>query len=441
MLSKISLAGLITVLLACTLGFTFMINPQLGNCANSPSSWIRTYGGAANDIAYSVVETTDGGYALAGYGYSNLLKTDADGSLQWSKSYELASAYTLVQTTDNGYALAGTKTVFTLEDQAWLIRADSMGNMLENRGWGGPKSFRFYALVQTSDGGFALAGFTESSGAGLSDAWLVRTDSNGNELWSKTYGGTSDDWAYALVQTSDGGFALAGFTESSGAGLSDAWLVRTDSNGNELWSKTYGGSHRDEAYSLVQTSDGGYALAGYTGSFGTGGDFWLVKTDASGTTQWKETYGGELWDEAHALVQTNDGGYALAGGTRVSGAGNWDALLVRTDSGGNMLWSKTYGGTSDDWAYALVQTNDDGFAFTGYTKSSGAGEMDFWLVKTDSNGEVPSTFPWLLPAIILTVVLIVVILVVIIKVRYSKRRIRKEEPNAKPEKGRNFFDG
>ena len=210
---------------------------------------------------------------------------------------------------------------------------------------------------------------------------LVATD------WNKTYGGTMDDLAYSLVQTVDGGYALAGETGSSGAGGYDVWLVKTDSSGNQLWNRTYGGTYDDAAQALVQTSDGGYALAGWTDSFGAGGyDFWLVKTDSSGNMLWNKTYGGTQNDVAYSLVQTVDGGYALAGSTVSSGAGGEDVWLVKTNSSGNQQWNKTYGGTQDDAAYSLVQTVDGGYALAGYTNSFGAGGEDVWLVKTDSSG-------------------------------------------------------
>jgi parallel beta-helix repeat protein len=252
-----------------------------------------------------------------------------------------------------------------------------------NKTYGGTGNDYAYSVVQTIDKGYALAGLTGSVGAGDYDFWLVKTDSNGNMQWNMTYGGTSEDVACALVQTVDGGYALAGDTYSFGAGSYDAWLVKTDSEGNALWNMTYGGTSTDWAHALVQTADGGYAIAGYTGSFGAGsGDFWLVKTDSSGNAQWNKTYGGTDSDGACALVQTVDGGYALAGFTISYGAGSYDFWLVKTDANGNEQWNQAYGGTGDDGAWSVIQTVDGGYAVTGYTGSYGAGG-DFWLIKTE----------------------------------------------------------
>jgi len=148
--------------------------------------------------------------------------------------------------------------------------------------------------------------------------------------------------------------------------------------------QTYGGAYIDTAYSMVQTTDGGYALAGATSSFGAGaGDFWLVKTDASGTMQWNQTYGGAFSDLAYSMVQTTDGGYALAGATSSFGAGNEDFWLVKTDASGTMQWNQTYGGAYLDIPVSMVQTTDGGYALAGLTMSFGAGSFDVWLVEAD----------------------------------------------------------
>jgi len=254
-----------------------------------------------------------------------------------------------------------------------------------NQTYGGADYDAAYSMVQTSDGGYAILGITKSYGAGNDDFWLVKTDSEGNVQWNKTYGGTDDDRGRSMVQTADGGYALAGYTGSFGAGNADFWLVKVDSSGNHQWNKTYGGPDIDEAYSVIETFDGGYALAGYTHSYGAGAyDFWLVKTDANGNMQWDETYGGTNWDEAYSVVQTSDGGYAIAGYTRSFGAGGTDFWLVKTESTGYMQWNKTFGGVLDDASFSLIQTVDGGYTLAGYTRSDGAGQSDFWLVKTSA---------------------------------------------------------
>lgn len=152
--------------------------------------------------------------------------------------------------------------------------------------------------------------------------------------WDRTFDGSGDDWASSVRQTSDGGYVLAGSTNSFGAGGDDFWLVKTDAQGNKEWSRTFGGSSSDLAYSVQQTSDSGYILAGYTWSFGAGSkDFWLVKTDVAGNKEWDRTFGGLVSDRAYSVQQTADGGYILAGGTGSFGAGCCDFWLVKVAPG------------------------------------------------------------------------------------------------------------
>jgi hypothetical protein len=359
-----------------------------------PTEWNQTYGGAGDDWAASVVQTTDGGYAFAGStllpGTGNrnfwLVKTDPCGTILWDKTYGGADyeiAYSMVQTSDGGYALAGI-TLYVGGSDFWLVKTDADGNIQWSRTYGGTNDDRAYSVVQTSDGGYAITGYTASFGAGWWDFWLVKTNSFGGIQWTRTYGGTSNEEAKSVIQTSDGGYAIAGSTASFGAGFYDFWLIKTDSAGNIQWNKTYGGADYEEAHSMVQTSDGGYAIAGRTWYFGTGSaDSWLVKTDAAGNMEWNKTYGGADYEEAYSMVQTSDGGYALAG--EINFGGEYaDVWLVKTDSSGTMLWNGTYGGVYDDRAYSVVQTSDGGYALAGFTYSFSVGSPtygDAWLIK------------------------------------------------------------
>jgi hypothetical protein len=208
--------------------------------------------------------------------------------------------------------------------------------------------------------------------------------------FAKTYGGTGWDVASSVQHTSDGGYIMAGYTGSFGAGYDDIFLIKTDASGNIIWAKTYGGTYRDYASSVQQTSDGGYIVAGYTESLGTGDDAFLIKTDANGNIIWAKTYEVIYDDRASSVQQTSDGGYILTGYTRSFGAGFYDIFLIKTDANGNIQWAKIYGGTGWDSASSVQQTSDGGYIVAGYTYSFGAGYFDIFLIKTDANGNIGS---------------------------------------------------
>jgi len=357
--------------------------------APPPTEWNQTY---VRGVAYSIVKTSDGGYAMAGSGFQ-LVKTDSAGNMQWNQTYGgagIVQARSVVQASGGGYALAGyTNSTGAGGVDFWLVDTNATGDKQWSQTYGGLGDDYAYSVVRTSDGGYAMAGYTNSYGAGSYDAWLVKTDSAGNMQWNQYYGGANDDRAYSVIQTSDGGYALAGFTYDS-SNTWDFWLVKTNSTGGMQWDQPYGGADDDEACSVVQTSDGGYALAGFTYNFGGNLDAWLVRTNTTGGMLWNQMYEGSnaggsfSVNFANSLIKTSDGGYAMAGTTSSFGAGGWDFWLVKTDSFGNVQWNQTYGGAYDDEAYSVVRTSDGGYAMAGYTTSSYGTPVNFYLVKARS---------------------------------------------------------
>ncbi len=326
---------------------------------------------------------------------SSVVLVDAEPSwIEWSQTYggieddgEFHLVY-LVQTVDGGYTIAANTRSFGAGfSDCWLIRVDSSGNMEWNQTYGGEDGDRVYSLIQTADGGYALAGRTWSFDVGASDSWLIKVDSSGNMEWNQTYGGANQDEALDVVQTSDRGYLIAGYTVINDG--QDLWLIKTDAEGKMQWNKTYGGPSHEDPFSLIETFDSGFAIAGRTRSFGVGdGDCWLVKVDSLGNMEWNQTYGGVETDHIESIVQTSDGGFVL-GATTESFASGWtECWLIKTDNLGNMIWNKTYGGNGTDWIHSLIITSDGGFAFVGETDSFGAGSRDFYLVKTDPEGNI-----------------------------------------------------
>lgn len=317
---------------------------------------------------------------------------DSSRSYEWAVTFggsNIDVGHSVQQTADGGYIITGyTRSYGTSGRNVWLIKTDALGNQMWNKTFGGTSDEEGKCVQQTTDGGYIITGYTKSYGAGGEDLWLIKTDSNGVEQWNRVFGGTNDDGGTSVRQTTDGGYIVAGHTLSSGAGSVDAWLIKTDASGNPTWTRTLGGLYTDGAYCVQQTIEGGYILAGWTMSYGPGYllNAWLVKTDSTGNLQWHNPFGGDDSDIAYSVAQTADGGYILTGETSSFGAGLYDMFLIKTDSSGNEQWMKTFGGTGRDYGYSVQQTFSGGFIIAGYTLSYGAGGDDVWVVKTDSMG-------------------------------------------------------
>lgn len=378
------------------LGILVLFPAQL--LAQAPdTSWTRTYGGSRSEAAYSVLQTPDHGYIMAGHTRSfsdsydvYLIKTDANGDTLWTKTYGGAStdgSYSLDRTSDGNYIVAGyVGSSAPPYDDVYLLKVDENGQTLWTKTYGGPQIDRAHAVQQADDGGYIVAGYTESFGAGISDIYLLKTDQNGDTLWTKVYGGTNSDDAWAVRQTSDGGYILAAFTSSVGAGSYDAYLLKTDASGDTLWTKTYGGIGADRVFSIEQLPDDGYIAAGYTGSFGSGGsDLYLIRMNSDGDSLWTKFYGGTDYDYSRSAVPVGDGGFLIAGFTASFGAGSSDVYLMRTDENGDSLWTRTYGGSGDDQAYSVAKTSDGNYIVAGWTSSFGAGSYDAYLLKMESD--------------------------------------------------------
>jgi len=360
--------------------------------------WTKTFGGAADDQAVAIQQTSDGGYIVLGstqsYGSGQLdtwlVKIDENGDEIWNKTFGGPAndgAVSIQQTNDRGYIFAGlTKSFGAGGEDFWLVKTDSIGNEIWSKTFGGTADDRAQYVEQLSDGGYIVTGGTYSFNNGNGDVWLIKTDENGNEIWNRTHGGSGDEKAYSVHQTSDGGYVLAGYTDPFRNLKFDILLFRTDGNGNEIWSRTFGGTNIENAYSCELTNDGGYLLAGYTKSFGNGqDDIWLIKTDDDGNEEWNKTFGGTGVDYNYSVQQTKDGGYIISGFTNSKGNGGFDIWFIKTAENGEEVWNQTIGGTSDEFSFSVQQTSDGGYIVAGSTFSFGSGGQDFYIIKLDSD--------------------------------------------------------
>jgi len=416
--------------------------------------WQKCLGGSDWDRAYSIQQTSDFGFIVAGYSASNdgdvsgwhegyhfgnptsdywVLKLNSSGRIEWQKCLGGSGddlAESIQQTSDGGFIVAG----YTYSNDGdvsgnhgdgdfWVVKLSSSCRIEWQKCLGGSGRDRAYSIQQTSDGGFIVAGYTESNDGDVSgnhgnaDYWVVKLNSAGNIEWQKCLGGSDWDRPYSIQQTSDGGFIVAGWTNSNDGDVSgnhggnDYWIVRLNSSGNIVWRKCLGGSGWDWALSVQQTSDSGYIVTGFTesndgdvsGNHG-GRDYWVVKLNSSGNIVWQKCLGGTGWDVAFSIQQTSDGGFIVAGWSKsndgdVSGhhgsADSADYWVVKLNTTGRIVWQKCLGGSGEDWAYSVQQTSDGGFIVAGYTFSNDGDvsgkhglydNPDYWVVKLSPSG-------------------------------------------------------
>lgn len=350
---------------------------------------------AANG-AHDVLQTPDGGYFFLGsisLASSELcyFKTDVDGNFSWGKAISRGmfenAGVSAQQTTVGGFVIAGYSFNTVTGYDVYLIKTNSNGDTLWTKTLGGAYEDKGYFVDQTIDDGYIIIGETNSFGAGNKDIYLIKTDSMGNSIWAKTFGGIGFDYGKCVRQTSDSGYILTGYT-FFGSGIYDVYLIKTDANGDSLWTKTFGGNEVDQGNSVQETLDGGFIIVGSTKSFGAGNnDVYLIKTNSIGDTLWTRNFGGTGEDYGFSVHQTDDSGLVICGA--LQSAFNTDVYLIRTDINGDSVWTRTYGenGSSGlDYGADAIQTLDGGFVISGYSQFLGGGSENAYLIKTDANG-------------------------------------------------------
>jgi hypothetical protein len=420
--------------------------------------WQRCLGGTGQDQGYSLIQTTDGGFAIVGFAMSNdgdcidnhsigtsdvfIVRLDQDGKTIWEKCLggtKSDQAYSIVQTIDSGFIIAGHtysndgdvsglhNSAANLYSDVWIVKLDKSGSIEWQHCYGGSKGEDANSIIQTDDGGYAFTGTTTSNDGDVSgyhgdrygDIWVVKLDAGGNIQWQKCLGGSDYEVAYSIIQTSDKGYVITGLTASNDGDVSgnhnpgyyDLWVAKLNSAGNILWQHCYGGTFGEEGKQVIQTSDGGYAIAGFTNSVdgditgfhGGNWDVWILRLNPDGTLLWEKCFGGSFNEEGMSLVQTTDGGFVFTGCCNsVDGDpagllhhGSDDVWLTKISSVGVIEWQELLGGSLIDFANVLIHTKDDGYALVGWTASddqdvSGNHKesvYDIWVVKL---GCIPS---------------------------------------------------
>lgn len=328
-------------------------------------------------------------------------------AIQWEKTFggiNSDGGSSVQQTIDGGFIIAGVTASFGVGgDDVYLIKTDPNGNTQWEKTFGGSDQDVGWSVHQTTDGGFIITGSTSSYGAGNSDVYLIKTDSAGNLVWQKTFGGSDRDVGYSVQQTTDSGYIITGYTRSFGAEYKDVYLIKTDPNGNSQWQKTFSGSDGGEGVSVQQTDDGGYIIAGSTLWYPpeidpqADIDVYLIKTEPNGNMQWQKTFGRIYYkddgsyfyedDWGLSVQQTFGGGFIITGGTTMWPE-MYNVYLIKTNSSGHLWWEKTFGDSNSDWGVSVQQTSNGGFIIAGNTHSFGSGDCDLYLIKTNSSGNL-----------------------------------------------------
>ena len=377
------------------------------NISHGAQHWANTYGTSETDRVYSMLQVSDGGYIMAGVirSFDNddskpwVLRVDVNGTILWTKLYDDTitqyNYYTLIQqTSDGGYIAVGNYRFSTIWD-ALIVKLDNSGGVSWARKYERSDFDQALSIQQTSDGGYIVGGVTNADIPSSQDAFLLKLTGSGTISWSKMFGGSRDDRATFIQQTIDGGYIAAIETNSFGTGEYDYdfWVLKLNSDGEIIWQKIYGDDSGDRVKIIKQTTDGGYIVAGDNYTSGVGYDIWLLKLANDGDIIWQKTYGKDYSDEVFSVQQTLDGGYIVAGASRIGlNRGTEDLLIFKIDSEGTITWQKTYGGGYSDYDGDFarsVQQISGGYAVAGYTPSFGAGKQDAWLLKLNEMGEIP----------------------------------------------------
>jgi hypothetical protein len=362
------------------------------------SLWVKTYGAVNSDLATCVQQTSEGGYVVCGYTISAgsgdndvlVMKFDLSGNLLWSKLFGGAGndqASCIVQTSDMGYVISGQTNSFGASNfDAFTLKLDANGSRQWAKMYKWSNTEYAASIVQTSDGGYILTGYSDSFGSGAYDVFSLKIDASGSIMWVRCYGGPNNDYGNSIKETTDAGYIVAGYTYSYGT-AGDACVMKLYGDGVLNWSRTYGGGDLDAA-NEIQLSSNGYIVCGSSRSYTASEDALVFNIDNSGNTYWARSFGGSALDvdKANSVKQTPEGGFVLAGSTKRMGSSTSDLFVIKLYGDGVFNWEKIFGGVNDDYASFIGKKSNGGFIISGNTQSFGAGSNDIYLISIDPDG-------------------------------------------------------
>ncbi len=398
--------------------------------------WSKNFGGSDNEIANSIAKTYDGGYIVAGSAFSIdgdisnskglqfywIVKLRKNGELEWEKSYGGSSGdlvQSVKQTYDGGYLVAGISQSINGDISnpkglifIWIVKLRKNGELEWEKSYGGSNYDYAYSVEQTFDGGYIIAGSSRSSDGDISenkgknDYCILKLRENGELEWGKSYGGSESDVAYSVKQTFDGCYIVAGFSRSSDGDITNSkgnihyWVLKLRENGELEWEKSYGGSSYDYAYSVIQTFDGGYIVVGHSESIDGDiskplgdRDIWVLKLRENGELEWERSFGGSRNDYSTSIAQSSDGGFMIVGtseskdGDITEPKGLLFYWILKLQGNGELEWEKSYGGSGKDYATSISHSTDGGIIIAGYSNSQDGdiinpkGNNDYWIIK------------------------------------------------------------
>lgn len=428
---------------------TQQVNPNL--------IWNSTFGGTLSDEAYSIVKCQEGGYLIAGSTENDeftppalwLIRIDHSGNVLWDQSYSGINVGTRIKVIEsqNGFKIVGSTITNNNSHDVILIQISSLGNLLYTRTYGGIGDDCGYSITEVSQGGYVIAGCTNSFGAGEYDFWLIKITQNGVELWNRTYGGPHNDVCYSIIENAFGDFVLAGYTESFGAKDIDILVIRTNSMGESYGERIYGDWGNDICLEVIENEERALLLVGYMElTTGQSSNAILINTYSDGEVNWRCVISDAYSYWGFSIVECHNGGYAIAGSINYKpiALNQPNLLLARISDYGVLLWHRIYGGSGYEIGWSIVQSENQDFVLCGTTTSYGNGNTDVWLIRVMDGGLPSSIFDQFQAPNLTYIGLGVIFAFIVLLGSYTFYRSSKKEisgPWLEPPKGllRNLF--